>query len=138
MKTIKLVLTMLVLVTTSLVFAGRAYAQDDVLGSIRTALSNGDSRELAQYFNTSVEVGIDGNKSNYSQTQAEFVLRDFFSKQAPTGLERLHGGSSDQGLTYEIMKYKYNGGSYRVMVYIKQFKGVNLIDTIEFTKEWGT
>jgi len=135
MKKIKLVLTMLALVATSLVFTGRAYAQDDVLGGIRTALSEGNSRDLAQFFNTSVEVGIDGNKSTYSQTQAEFVLRDFFSKQAPTGLEKLHSGASDQGLTYEIMKYKYNGGSYRVMVYIKQFKGENLIDTIEFTKE---
>lgn len=126
---------MLVLVATSWVFAGQAQAQDDVLNAIRTALSEGNSRDLAQYFNTSVEIGINGSKSTYSQTQAEFVLRDFFSKQAPTGLDRLHNGSSDQGLTYEIMKYKYNGGSYRVMVYIKQFKGVNLIDTIEFTKE---
>ncbi|PSR55213.1 hypothetical protein AHMF7605_17715 [Adhaeribacter arboris] len=135
MKTIKLVLTIMTFVVTSWVFTGQVYAQDDVLSGVRAALGNGDSKELAQYFNTSVEIGIDGNKSTYSQTQAEFVLRDFFSKQAPTGLERLHNGSSDQGLTYEIMKYKYNGGSYRVMVYIKQFRGANLIDTIEFTKE---
>lgn len=126
---------MMAMVATSWLFAGQVQAQDDVLNGIRTALSDGNSRELAQYFNTSVEVGINGSKSTYSQTQAEFVLRDFFSKQTPTGLDRLHSGSSDQGLTYEIMKYKYNGGSYRVMVYIKQFKGVNLIDTIEFTKE---
>lgn len=126
---------MLAMVITSVVFTGQVYAQDDVLNGIRAALSEGNSKVLAQHFNTSVEVGIDGNKSTYSQTQAEFVLRDFFSKQAPTGLDILHKGASDQGLTYEIMKYKYNGGSYRVMVYIKQFKGVNLIDTIEFTKE---
>ncbi len=126
---------MLVLAITSGVFTSQAQAQDDVLNGIRTALRDGSSRELAQYFNTSVEVGINGDKSTYSQTQAEFVLRDFFSKQVPTGLDRLHSGASDQGLTYEIMKYSYNGGSYRVMVYIKQFKGVNLIDTIEFTKE---
>lgn len=126
---------MLVLVTILGGVTNRAQAQNDVLEGIRTALRNGNSRELARYFNTSVEVGFNGNKSTYSQTQAEFVLRDFFSKQAPTGLDRLHGGSSGQGLTYEIMKYKYNGGSYRVMVYIKQFKGENLIDTIEFTKE---
>ncbi len=135
MKTIKQVLTLLLLVTTLGVYAGKVPAQNDVLSGIRAALRNGNSRELAQYFNTSVEVGFDGDKSTYSQTQAEFVLRDFFSKQAPTGLDRLHGGSSGQGLTYEIMKYKHNGGSYRVMVYIKQFKGTNLIDTIEFTKE---
>ena len=135
MKISKFVLTMLVLVTIAWVFTGQVQAQSEVLSGIRMALRNGDSRELAEYFNTSVEIGFNGDKSTYSQTQAEFVLRDFFSKQTPTGLDRLHGGSSDQGLTYEIMKYKYPGGSYRVMVYIKQFKGENLIDTIEFTKE---
>lgn len=134
MKMIKSVL-LLVFLTTGWAFSGPARAQSEVLSGIRTALRNGDSRELAEYFNTSVEVGFNGDKSTYSQTQAEFVLRDFFSKQAPTGLDRLHGGSSNQGLTYEIMKYKYTGGSFRVMVYIKQFKGENLIDTIEFTKE---
>lgn len=112
-----------------------AVAQGEILNDVKAALSAGSAKELSRNFNSTVEIGFDGNKSNYSKTQAEFVLKDFFSKNAPAGFEYIHQGASREGLKYAIGKYNTANGSYRVYILIKQFKGTYLVDTIDFTKE---
>ena len=110
-------------------------AQTEVLQSTNAALRIGSAKELARYFNNMVELGFDGNKSSYSQTQAEFVLKDFFNKNTPTGFEIIHQGASKEGLRYAIGKYTHKSGSFRVYMLIKQNKGIYLIDTLDFTRE---
>ena len=110
-------------------------AQTEVLQSTNAALRIGSAKELARYFNNMVELGFDGNKSSYSQTQAEFVLKDFFNKNTPTGFEIIHQGASKEGLRYAIGKYSHKGGSYRVYMLLKQNRGTYVIDTIDFTRE---
>ena len=112
-----------------------AKAQTEVLQSSNAALRIGSAKELARYFNSMVELGFDGNKSSYSQTQAEFVLKDFFSKNAPVNFEIIHQGASKEGVRYAIGKYSHKGGSYRVYMLIKQVRGQYVIDTIDFTRE---
>ncbi|UOR04700.1 DUF4783 domain-containing protein [Hymenobacter aerilatus] len=112
-----------------------AYAQGDALLAARAAISNGSSRDLAQYFATTVELGFDGDKQSYSATQAEFVMKDFFAKNASSGFEYIHKGASPEGVPYAIGKYASKSGSYRVFVKMKSFNGAIKIDTIEFTKE---
>jgi hypothetical protein len=132
----KFLLSLFFLVFALLFAAPQAVqAQGDVLASAKTALKVGGSKELTRHFNQMVELAFDGNKSRYSQTQAEFVLKDFFAKNPPASFEIIHEGSSKDGLKYAIGKYSYKGGSYRVYMLIKQFKSVYLIDTIDFTKE---
>lgn len=112
-----------------------AQAQNDVISNARMALKTGSAKELVKYFNDIVELSFDGEKSNYSKTQAEFVLRDFFKRNPPVEFQYIHQGSSKEGLKYAIGQYTYNGGSYRVYILIKQFNGTFLIDTLDFSKE---
>lgn len=114
---------------------GRAWAQADVINNVRASLKAGSSKELVKSFNTTVELNFDGKKSTYSRTQAEFVLKDFFKKYPPTDFQYIHQGASKQGLTYVIGKYFYEGGSFRVLLYIKNFNGKYLVDLIDFSKE---
>ncbi len=109
--------------------------QAATINDAKSALKVGNSRELSQYFHKQVELNIDGEKSNYSRTQAEFVLKDFFRDFPPVNFEYIHQGASREGLKYTIGKYSYEGGSFRVYMLIKQFDGQFLIDTIDFTKE---
>jgi len=111
-----------------------AYAQSDALLAARNAISNGSSRDLAQQFANTVELGFDGDKQNYSATQAEFVMKDFFAKNASSGFEYIHKGASPEGAPYAIGKYTSKSSSYRVFVKMKFFNGVIKIDTIDFTK----
>ena len=107
----------------------------DNLAAVRLALRNGSSRELSQYFAPTVEVGFDGDKQGYSATQAEFVMKNFFSKTAPASFEFIHTGASNEGVPYAIGRYVGKGGTYRVFIKLKSSKAPPLIDTLDFTKE---
>ena len=115
--------------------ASQAKAQTEVMASVNAALKIGSSKELARHFSNMVELGFDGNKSSYSQTQAEFVMKDFFAKNPPANYEIIHQGASKDGLRYAIGKYSYKNGSFRVYMLLKQNKGQYQIDTIDFTRD---
>lgn len=114
-----------------------AYAnvQGDALAAARSAIRAGSAHDLAQFFAPTVELGFDGDKQSYSATQAEFVMKDFFAKNAGTGFDYIHTGASNDGVPYAIGKYAGKSGSFRVFVKMKAVGGTPKIDTIEFTKE---
>ncbi len=112
-----------------------AHAQTDNLTAVRAALRNGSSRELSQYFAPTIEIGFDGDKKGYNATQAEFVMKDFFAKTAPSSFEYIHQGASNEGIQYAIGRYTGKGGSYRVFIKLKPSRGAPQVDTLDFTKE---
>lgn len=105
------------------------------LAPIGAALRSGSSRGLAQFLAPMVEVGFNGEKQGYNATQAELVVRDFFTKTAPSSFEFIHQGSSEQGIQYAVGRYVSRGTVYRVYLKLKPGKGSPVIDTLEFTKE---
>ncbi|MFN3404587.1 MAG: DUF4783 domain-containing protein [Cytophagaceae bacterium] len=122
------------LLALSCYFSGSALAQTgDVLESSKIAIKTANSKELSRYFNDIIELGFKGEeKASYSKTQAEFVLKDFFKKYSPVDFQFVHQGTSNHGMKYAIGKYNYSGGSFRVIVVVKQFKGSDMIDSIVF------
>ena len=118
-----------------LLAAGAAHAQSDILGAVRSALRNGSSRELSQYFAPTIEIGFDGDRQSYNSTQAEIVMKDTFAKNAPSTFEFIHQGQSGEGIQYAIGRYTGRGATYRVFIKLKPSRGAPLIDTLEFTKE---
>lgn len=111
-----------------------AQAQAD-LGPVRGALRNGSAHDLAQYLAPAVEISFDGDKQNFSATQAELVLKDFFAKNGPTGFDFIHQGSSSEGIQYAVGRYTSSTGTYRVYVKLKPSRGTPVIDNLDFTKE---
>ena len=109
--------------------------EDATIREIGTALKSGSSRELIKYCNETVEIKIDGESSNYSQAQAEVVLKDFFSKNPAKNFNYIHQGSSPEGLKYNIGRYAYDKGTYRVVMFIKKIGDNYLIDTLNFSQE---
>src|SRR6478609_4946250 len=137
MKTSKFIFLTCLFAFFATVFAGQAFAQsgDEALNSVKGAIKAGSAKDVARFFNTAVEIGVNGEKASYSQAQAEFVLRDFFSKNPVSSFDYVHQGSSNEGQKYAIGKYVAKTGSYRVFVVVKQFGGSYKIDTIDFAKE---
>lgn len=121
---------------TGFLFAGISVkAQSDVINNVRAALKTGSSKELTRYFHNNVEMIIDGQPSDYSKTQAEFVLKDFFKKYPPVDFQYIHQGASKEGIKYAIGKYTFENGSFRVLLRAKEFSDVYRIYSIDFTKE---
>jgi len=111
------------------------HAQSDVINNMRVALKAGSSKEFVKNFNNMVELNFEGEKSNYSRSQAELVLKEFFKKYPPVDFQYIHKGSSKQGLTYVIGKYTFEDGSFRVWILIKKFGDDYLVDSIDFSRE---
>ena len=110
-------------------------AQNEVINNVRDALKTGSSKELGNYFNNTVEISINGEKASYSRNQAEFILKDFFSKHPPLGFRYVHQGSSKEGLKYTVGTYAHDRGEFRVFMLIKQFGSSYLVDKIDFNQE---
>ena len=109
--------------------------QTELFNPMKDALKTGNAKEVVKFFNTSVDMDIEGTVDTYSKAQAEFVLRDFFKKHPPAEFNIVHTGSSKGGLQYAIGRYISNGENYNVMLRVKEVDKENLIHEINFVKE---
>lgn len=123
------------LVVWAIALSQPASAQSEVINSVRSAIKAGSSKELSRYLGDMVSLEIEGVQSNYSKTQAEFVMRDFFRKYQPTDFQYVHQGASEGGLKYAIGRYSYEGGSFRVVLRSKNVSGSYKVSSLNFTKE---
>jgi hypothetical protein len=134
MRKLSKVLYTVILVLALFLF-NQVSAQNDVISNVRTAIKSGSSKELSQYFGTVVVLNFDGEKSNYSKSQAEFVLKDFFKNYEPVDVEYIHQGDSKKGFKYIMGKYRSENGSFRIYILFKKDDSQYYVDTMDFTKE---
>lgn len=124
--------TILFLFTATMAFG---QTQTEVVGNVKAAIKAGSSKELVRYFNETVSLNVDGEKSNYSKTQAEIIMKDFFKENPPSSFDYIHQGNSKEGLLYTIGQLSHPNGTYRVYMLLKSFNGKYLVDTLDLTKE---
>jgi hypothetical protein len=106
-----------------------------VIEKLKVSLKTGNSKELVSDFHDIVEVTLpDQEGSNYSKTQAEFVLRDFMKKYPPVEFKYVHKVLDREDFKFVIGEYLYSGGKYRVTMVIKPTKGIYSVDSIVFEK----
>ncbi len=113
----------------------QVFSQNDVIANVRMAIKTGSSKELSQYFGDVIVLNFDGEKSNYSKSQAEFVLKDFFRKYEPIDVEYIHQGDSKKGFKYIMGKYQAENGSFRIYILFKKSETTYYVDTMDFTRE---
>ncbi|TDN39702.1 DUF4783 domain-containing protein [Hymenobacter sp. UV11] len=118
----------------AVVVSGKAQNADQ-LGAVRSAISSGSSRNLAQYLGPSVEVGFDGDKQSYNATQTELVMKNFFTKNPPASFDIVHQGASNDGIPYAVGHYVGKTGNYQIFIKLKPKQSTPMIDTLDFTKE---
>lgn len=112
-----------------------AFAQAEVVSSVKEAIRAGSSKECARFLNQNVDVTLDGEMNSYSKTQAEYILRDFFKNNPPASFDIVHQGSSKGGLRFAIGQYLSNDNTFRVFMRIKKVNNLYLIHEISFIKE---
>jgi hypothetical protein len=106
-----------------------------IFSPMKDAVKAGDASELAKYINTSIDLNLEGEVNTYSKAQAEFVLRDFFKKHAPSDFSIVHTGSSKGGLQFAIGKYQSGADNYNVLMRVREVGKNFLIHEMSFTKE---
>jgi len=106
-----------------------------VLESVATAIRTGNSKELAKYFATTVEVTLPEKDGSFSKVQAEMVMKDFFTKNAPSSFSVNQQGTSTGGSQFMIGSYKSGSKVFRTYLLFKPVNGQLFIQQIEFETE---
>jgi hypothetical protein len=103
---------------------------------VEDALQASSSRDLSQHLNDYVELKLNGKRKEYSNNQAQAILKQFFQENSAVTCEFLHNGQNNAGgIIYAIGNYKTTSTNYRVVVRAKKFKEEYKLYRIEFTKE---
>ncbi|GAB4286951.1 MAG: hypothetical protein Kow0068_12640 [Marinilabiliales bacterium] len=98
----------------------------DVPDEIIVSLKTGNSKTLAKYFNSNLELQILDDENVYSKSQAEIMIDKFFKENIPSGFSIIHqGGTSDA--KYIIGNLTTSKGVYRVYFLLKESNGKPLI-----------
>lgn len=105
------------------------------LDRIGLAIQTGNSKELAKYFDNTVEITILEKEETYSKAQAEMVLKDFFTKNKPASFKIIHNGTSGQGSQYGIGTLITDKGTFRTYIYLKQKGATPFIEELRFESE---
>ena len=90
----------------------------DLPDGIITALKTGNAKELAKYFNVNIDLTIIDKQDIYSKTQAEIILKEFFSKNTPSNFTIIHQGGKEDS-KYVIGKLTTAAGNFRVSLFLK-------------------
>jgi len=102
---------------------------NDVINAIKT----GNAVSVSKYFDNTVEITVNGKSSNYSKTQGEVVLRDFFANNAVKSFTVLHQGQSG-GSEFCIGTLITSNGNYRTTLNLKQKGDKQSLQEIKFEK----
>ncbi len=96
-----------------------AMVQPGNMSSITKAIKDGNADQLAQYFDSNIEVSI--LDEVYNKAQATSALKQFFAKKKPTAYNQVHKGvSKGQDSQYTIGNLNTSNVTYRVYILTKK------------------
>lgn len=105
------------------------------VGQINQAFRTGDVGGIVRYMDNVVSVTMNNNQATSSRTQAEMMLRDFFSKNEPKSFEAGHTGENNQtNSVFSIGHLNTSTGRYRVYILLKQQGQNYLLQEIRIEK----
>lgn len=88
------------------------------IGDVINGIKAGNASTLAKFFDNTVEITLPGKSNNYSKSQAEAVLRDFFANNSVKSFTVNHRGESG-GAAFCIGTLVTSGGTFRTTVNLK-------------------
>ncbi len=93
--------------------------------NIEKSIRIGNARELARYFNSNIELVVENHEDVYSKSQAEVILKDFFSKNKPKKFKVVHKGGEKS--KFVIGSLETEEKKFRVYFFLKSRDGKSLI-----------
>lgn len=107
--------------------SGSGMEMDDIL----VALRSGNATQLSRYFDNRVDITLPDKSDNYSRTQAEMVLRDFFGNNSVRNFEIKYKGENN-GSKYCIGMLLTKNGDYRTKLFLKLKGNTQVLQEIGF------
>ncbi|MFA6924942.1 MAG: DUF4783 domain-containing protein [Bacteroidales bacterium] len=104
----------------------------DATDDITKAINSGNSKELAKFFNTTIDLTLPGYEDTYSKAQAEIIVKEFFTKNTPKSFTVIHKGLSKDNSPYIIGKLETSKNSFRVTYLLRKVSDKFLIHQLRF------
>lgn len=101
------------------------------IDEVVNAIKSGNASQVAKFFDNTVEIGMPDKSNSYSKSQAEMVLKDFFSNNVVKGFEVIHKGEN-AGSQYCIGNLITKAATYRTTIYMKQKSEKQVLQEIRF------
>jgi hypothetical protein len=101
------------------------------IDEVVAAMKSGNSMMLAKYFDNSVEISMPDKSNSYSKSQAELVLKDFFSSNPVKSFEIIHKGES-AGSQFCIGTLQTKNGAFRTTIFMKQKGDMQVLQELRF------
>jgi hypothetical protein len=112
-------LSRLLLLLSTILFSSFINADTLEMDDVVVALKSGNASQLSKYFDSRVDISLPDRTDNYSRTQAEMVIKDFFNSSRVRTFE-LKYKSEKSGSNYCLGTLQTENGSYRTTLFMKQ------------------
>ena len=122
----KITLSIIILVVLS-AFVNQSFS--DIINAVKT----GNSVQVAQYFDNTIEITLPAKSHTLNKKQAEIALNDFFSQNPVKDFKVIHQ-SEKAGSEYCIGNLITSNGVFRTTIFTKQKEGKELIQELRFEK----
>jgi Domain of unknown function (DUF4783) len=108
--------TILLITLVSGLFSFRLFGiLDDVIGAMKA----GSAEQLAKHFDNVVEITMPDKSNSYSKSQAEMIMKDFFTNYKVKSFDVLHKGDNGNS-NYCIGNLHTKEGKFRTTLFVKQ------------------
>jgi hypothetical protein len=95
-----------------------SFIQQKSIEDVIASMKSGNASGIAKYFDAYIDITIADKSNNYSKSQGELVLKDFFSVNQVKGFDVKHQGNNDNG-DYCIGTLQTKNGNFRATVYMR-------------------
>ena len=120
------------ILTTALLSGLLAFAPVTAnVNDVVSALKVGDASRMSKYFDNLVEISLNDRSHSYSRSQAEMVMRDFFTNNDVTDFEVVYKSNVPDG-EYCMGKLTTRHGGFRTTFSLKTRGDRKLIQEISF------
>ncbi|WP_091653496.1 DUF4783 domain-containing protein [Algoriphagus ornithinivorans] len=110
------------------------YPPEHSIDPIIVAIDSGSSSDLARYFDASISLNINGQQGDFSKSQAEIVLKDFFKKNPPLKFSLVFRSENNPSLSSYIGDYQSGKGIYKVFIKVNQQDAQIKVYSLGFVK----
>ena len=118
------------LISTILIFINIGISKaGDLPDGIVNSLKTGNAKELSKFFNANIDLTLIDKQEIYSKTQAELILKEFFSKNIPSNFTVIHQGEKE-GSKYVIGNLTTSKGTFRVSLFLKNQDNTQVIQQL--------
>ncbi len=132
MKNRILILPLLISLTFLMQASGKPEETPGIVENIAASVRSGNSKSLASFFSTAVEITLPGKEGTFSKVQAEMVMKDFFARNPPIAFNVDQKGASAGGSQFMIGTYKSNNRVYKTYFLLKPADNKLQIQQIQF------